>query len=425
MTNNDESASEIIKSITTVNAIEIKTQSNGAVNCLDVDNEHHRFLLSGGADSSIKIWDISDEAFNGSTGSTSKKRSYPEVALIPRRKYHSYGISAVQWYKRDSGLFVSSSFDHCVKIWDSENCEPVYSFDLDHRIYSIDMSSLSEQNSLIATATDHPLLRLIDIRTSSSTHTLQGHQSGGVLSVKWSPTVPYILASGGSDGTVRIWDIRQSKSCIGSLDCLNTNQPNYSSKVAKSFSHRGSVNSLLWLNDGTHLISTGTDDEIILWKVADGLSPNQTRSFNTLTNYGRLVSNRHPQTIYMSLIPEFEHPYFFFPSESGQILVFDALSGKIHARLNRPIPNGNSFLDISRSTCIACRGSVEDSKSFEYFSGASDGTITRWALREKLEDRYIKKKTEKRTIDQPFNSDSDSSESEYESVGNVFDRMKK
>lgn len=485
-----------------------------------------------------------------------KKKRFPKIAEVQRKSHHKFGVSCIQWYPRDAGLFVSSSFDHYVKVWDSENLEPVYDFDLSHRVYSVDLSQTGD-HSLIATATDHPLIRLLDLRTTSSSHTLKGHRMGSVQSVKWSPVKPYILASGGSDGTIRIWDIRQSHSCIDVLDVHKTSCDNATSigRPSSSFSrtskipankkiisHRGSVNSLLWLPSGHHLISSGTDDEIKLWEFPNSSTTETTSStsssvssskylhgFNTLVNYGRLVSNRFPQTMYMCLtsdsvpiiqtVSDFYNddyddqyddddnldnltslagacPLFFFPSDSGQIIVYESLSGKLINRLSRPanysgvIPSsssldsnngisndsGSSFtLNIPRSTCIAARGGFGDQTNvpFEYFSGAMDGSITRWFVppppsnnsnnnnnNSSMKNRRNKRRKIIRNSEQEHfgnddfdsininthnqlgnltrkdnddenitvieNSDSDEdSDNNYESIGNVLDQLKK
>jgi DNA excision repair protein ERCC-8 len=126
----------------------------------------------------------------------------------------------IQWWPFDNGMFVTSSFDGHVNVWDPNSMEQVYSFDMKSKLYSMDISSAPPASPLVATASDHPLIRLLDLRTTSSTHTLSGHE-GRVHAVKWSPTNSNLLASGGSDGTIRIWDIRRSRACVTSLDMQN------------------------------------------------------------------------------------------------------------------------------------------------------------------------------------------------------------
>lgn len=51
------------------------------------------------------------------------------------------------------------------------------------------------------------------MRTGSSSHCLNGHE-GSVRCVQWTRHHQSHLYSGGQDGTIRIWDVRSSKSCI-------------------------------------------------------------------------------------------------------------------------------------------------------------------------------------------------------------------
>jgi len=38
---------------------------------------------------------------------------------------HSYGISSLQWYTFDTGMFYSASFDKTVKVWDTNALEVI------------------------------------------------------------------------------------------------------------------------------------------------------------------------------------------------------------------------------------------------------------------------------------------------------------
>ena len=73
---------------------------------------------------------------------------------------------------------------------------PQCTFDLLNKVYDIDISA---ENALIATANDQPFIRLLDLNSTSSAHTLLGHK-GKTLVVKWHPINLNILASGGYDG---------------------------------------------------------------------------------------------------------------------------------------------------------------------------------------------------------------------------------
>lgn len=71
-------------------------------------------LLSGGGDGGIVIHDMHN------TGG-SPQFTYPSVCMIGRRNkyHHKYSVATVQWYPVDTGLFLSSSLDKSLKVWDA------------------------------------------------------------------------------------------------------------------------------------------------------------------------------------------------------------------------------------------------------------------------------------------------------------------
>lgn len=383
-------------------------------------------LLSGGADSSVNIYDLESKVtvdLNEGTDSLGPDNitTVECVATIPRKFGHKYGVSRVSWWPFDNGMFVTSSFDGTVKVWDSNATSEgeVYSFDLDHRVYSFDISSTGS-HSLLATATQDPTIRLLDLRIASSSHTLKGHKFGSVQTVSWSPTHAHLLASGGSDGSVRLWDIRRGDACVASLD-LNQSHPfrvadeSYftSTPMDSRRAHRSAVNALQWLPQGDYLVTAGCDEAIRLWDL--GISNNGR---NTLANYGPLVRNQYPQTLYMCLSPaeDFEEtPRLFFPSDSGQILVFNVMSGSLVKTLDRPILSTTNTANVTaRAACIVARGEG----TAEFYSGALDGSITRWAPeRVKPDDSDL--------TEVNINNESDSeSESDYEeTASNALDNI--
>ncbi|CAN6675013.1 hypothetical protein TRVA0_078S00298 [Trichomonascus vanleenenianus] len=336
----------------------IQSNHTGAVNSLSVEGVESRYLLSGGGDATIRLWDL-DETTVSDTG----EKQLRQVAEIPRKLGHQFGVSCVQWWPADNGMFVSSSFDSTVKVWDPNEMTEVYSFDLAHKVYNIDVSRTG-QHSLVATAADHPFIKLIDLRTTSASHILTGH-NGKVLSVKWSPTTSHILASGGSDGSCRIWDIRRSNACLTSLDMQQAGDAPTRTPLDERRAHRSSVNGLCWFPGGDYLLSSGNDEKIRLWSL------HPVGGKNMLVNFGPLIRNRHIQTLDPCLSPRTHSPwpYLFFPSDNGEILMFRAVDGKLVKRLTRGSVNS------ARTACMVPRG---DGSQFEYISGALDGSITLW-----------------------------------------------
>lgn len=340
---------------------------SAAINALAIEEIESRYMLSGSGDSSIKLWDLADVPEG--------EEKYTPIASIPRKAAHNFGVSAVQWWKQDTGMFFTASFDHTVKVWDTNSLEVVHTFDLNNRVYAIDVNGAQINahlsQALVAAASDQPFIRLLDIRASSSAHTLPGHK-GKTIAVSWHPQNPYLLASGGHDGEAKVWDIRRSKSCLARLDMTKTNtRPasidalNLGSTSIKA--HLGPVNAVVWDRLGHILYTAGNDDKVRVWDMTSTTSP----PVNKLINFGPLTRNKYLQTLPMILSPrtETETQYLLFSSDSGYILVFRAIDGKLVLRLLR-----SGSKNTVRATSLAYAGNF----SAMYYSGCQDGDIVAW-----------------------------------------------
>ena len=374
---------------------------NAAVNSLAIERVEHRYMLSGCADSSIKLWDLQgdiepeedeyeedaleaitslqDDPKSDKNGMNDHKNDQRgrlnPLATIPRRAAHRFGVSAVKWWPRDTGMFISASFDHTVKIWDTNAVEAVHTFDLASRVYAVDTSA-HQQNAfasqaMIAVASDQPFIRLLDLRSASSAHTLPGHK-GKTISVGWHPQNAYMLASGGHDGEAKVWDVRQSKSCLARLDMTKTNVRSAKEDLmnlglSSVKAHLGPVNALVWDELGHMLYTAGNDDKIRVWDMVSSLAP----PINKLVNFGPLTRNKYLQTLPLVLSPkeETEVQHLLFASDNGDVLVFRAIDGKLVLRLQRSGSKGTT-----RTASIAYGSPF----SATYYCGTMDGEIVSW-----------------------------------------------
>ena len=236
----------------------------------------------------------------------------------------------------------------------------------------------------MACVTQNPTVRLVDLRSGASAHSLAGH-FGAVLSVAWSPQDANILATAGSDGTVRLWDIRRSAGFLGLLDLEDsagvlgdtatgqTSQPRDRRKA-----HIGACNGVAWTDDGNYLATTGHDERIRVWSATTGA--------NTLTHFGPTIKNTNLSTL-LPLIPPSHltasgKQIMFYPNEKD-ILVFDLLEGILHNRLRAPgvavarVRGSTGQRNIrNRVASLAWR-----SGHIELYSAHSDGVIRTWMPR--------------------------------------------
>lgn len=352
------------------------------VNALTIDKFEGRYLLSAGADSSVAIWDLEAEAHATEAGET----HLPLEKVQKTSEEHKLGITQIQFYPFDSLAFLTSNYDHTVKIYSSETLVPSASFDLDSVVYNIALSPIAS-HLLVACATQHPNIRLIDLRSGAKTHSLAGH-SGAILSSAWSPVREHILVSGATDGTVRFWDIRRSVGELGVLDLedsigvLGKTTSSFSRNSTNGQAHRGPVNGIVWTEDGHHLVTCGHDQRIRVWDTDTGA--------NTLANFGPMVKNSGlaPNIPVLAPIQNLQPrgDIMFYPNQH-EILAYELFDGKLFRRLKRSLPhqpnhapataNGKDQRNAKdRITSLAWRA-----HEVEMYSSHADGSMTAWKPR--------------------------------------------
>ena len=330
-------------------------------------------MLSGGAESSIKLWDLE------SAENTLNRCIYkPAAKAIKAPSAHKFGITHLSFYPFDSLAFLSTSYDHTLKIYATETLALSASFDLNSVVYSHALSPIAD-HLLVACATQHPAVRLVDLRSGASAHSLAGHH-GAVLSVAWSPHDEYILASGGSEGTVKLWDIRRSAGSLGVLDMddsVGIGGEDGRGKNARSRNHGkahiGACNGVVWTEDGRHLVTAGHDERVRVWDVGVGA--------NALSHFGPIIKNTHLSTLLPLLAPKHisSSQVMLYPNEK-ELLMFDLFEGTLLKRLRAP---GVAVAQASgsagqrniknRITSLAWRAG-----DVEMYSAHSDGLIRAW-----------------------------------------------
>ncbi|KYQ89497.1 WD40 repeat-containing protein [Tieghemostelium lacteum] len=368
---------------------------NGPLNCLDFEQSENRYLISGGADGLILVYDTFQSQFENTSPTKKNIIKYEPILNIKRKplppKQYGYnqpvrltpmeditklfkGVSAVQWYPNDTGMFFTGSVDGAVEVWDT-NLESVsVQFDMEHAVNAISYPTLSTSSNalLIAVATTDQKARLCDIRIKKSTHCLTGHRES-ILCIKWSPTSPNLLVTGSRDKTIRLWDIRRGDSYLMALDQYHSSlisqdpvaeqqqnqsgstnfddkglpkfrQKQYSGvkKTSKEYqflmrrnenengspnsairkdvplAHNGYITSLAWMPDGRHLVSTGNDSKIHLWDMLKGV--------NTFVDFPKAHNaNKTPNQIALSPV---DGKFIFHPNGKA-INVYSTLTGEL------------------------------------------------------------------------------------------------
>ncbi|KAJ7335935.1 hypothetical protein JRQ81_013876 [Phrynocephalus forsythii] len=291
---------------------DIERIHGSGINTLDIEPVESRYMLSGGSDGVIVLYDL--ENLGGKPCYTCKAvctvgRSHPDV--------HKFSVETVQWYPYDTGMFTSSSFDKTLKIWDTNTLQPADVFNFEGTVYSHHMSPIATKHLLIAVGTRSPKVQLCDLKSGSCSHILQGHKQE-VLAVSWSPRNEYILATASADSRVKLWDVRRASACLLTLDQHNGEKSKVSSEAVNT-AHNGRVNGLCFTTDGLHLLTIGTDDRMRLWNSFSGE--------NTLVNYGKVFNESRKGVKFA--VSRGCSPEFVFVPYSSTIAVYSVYSGDL------------------------------------------------------------------------------------------------
>jgi len=247
----------------------------------------------------------------------------PHAVISGGAGKHTKGISGISWYPVDTGIFTTSSFDHTLKVWDTNKLTIACSFSLQSPIQTHAFSPFPG-NDIIAANEDSRIV-LCDLRSGSFSHTLTGH-SEPIYAIKWSPNEQFLLATGSADKKIKFWDIRRA----GHLACLATLNQHYTGSISSEertstgTSHNGAINGLQFTPDGLHLLSSGTDSRVRLWDVYS--------KKNTLVNYGK-IENKILRNIQFDVSKK-SNPGVIFHPIGNKILMLDLFTGEQINRLS-------------------------------------------------------------------------------------------
>ncbi|GAB7359300.1 hypothetical protein MBLNU230_g5952t1 [Neophaeotheca triangularis] len=351
------------------------------VSSICVDRFEGRYLLSAGADSSIAIWDLETPS------SVRRGEAYhvPFAHATRTSTTESLGITGISFYPFDSLAFLTSGYDHTVKLFSSETLEASATFDIGAVVHS-HATSGAGSHLLVACASQHPSVRLIDLRSGASTHSLAGH-AGSVLTVAWHPRNENILASGGTDGTVRLWDVRRSASSLGLLDMEDSigiagfdGRGTGARRREGGKAHNGVVNGIAWSDDGSNIVSVGHDERMRVWDMHTGA--------NTLANFGPSLKNTHTSALVPLVAPtNISAPgrqVVYYPNPK-EILASDLHEGNLFSRLRAPGTGTASAARGSNAGVLNLRNRTTSlawrAHNVEMYSSHADGTIRCWRPR--------------------------------------------
>ena len=184
-----------------------------AVMSLSANRLQRNLLLSGSADSTVKLWDLT------SGSSSSCVQSYG---------FHKDKVSAVQWHPKEAFYALTGSYDRTINAGDfrtanGKGAKWTFTSDIEGLKWDPHDSNLFyvpkpffPHNPLIYSqvSTDDGILHNYDIRTHSSTTQtplwlLQAHDET-LSTFDISPTHPGLIVTGSVDKLVKLWHVTPS-----------------------------------------------------------------------------------------------------------------------------------------------------------------------------------------------------------------------
>nr|CCA19392.1 periodic tryptophan protein putative [Albugo laibachii Nc14] len=175
-----------------------------AVMSLDWNHTHRNMLVSGSADHTVKVWDITTQN------------------CLHTMHHHKNKVQCVRWNPSETTVLATASFDHRLLVLDGRHPDAFSSFSLSADVESIAWAPYQPNN--VVAATEDGVVVCYDVRMNASEPLIrfQAH-AGSVSAVSFAAQIPGMFATAGIDKTVKIWDmlhfVKEPK-CIATKDMI-------------------------------------------------------------------------------------------------------------------------------------------------------------------------------------------------------------
>jgi periodic tryptophan protein 1 len=167
---------------------------------LDWNRSHRNMLVSGSADETVKVWDITTQT------------------CMYTMNHHSDKVQSVRWNPVETTVLASASFDRTIVVLDGRTPDAFSKFPVSADIESLAWSPHTP-STLVASSEDGVVVGY-DVRMAGSEPLFRfDAHAGAVSAISFSPKVPGLFATAGVDKTVKIWDLLENKpTCITSKE---------------------------------------------------------------------------------------------------------------------------------------------------------------------------------------------------------------
>ncbi|EGR27354.1 multicopy suppressor of ira1, putative, partial [Ichthyophthirius multifiliis] len=215
---------------------------------LQWNSQKEGYLLSGGYDKKICIWDILNQN---------------EKPIITFQK-NKECVEDVSWQKNQTNIFGSVSDDKTIMIWDLRQQQYCQVIENGHEgeIYCIDFNSFNE--NLFITGSEDKNVNLWDMRNLQyKMHSFEGH-SQQIVRCEWNPQQQNIFSSCSYDKKVIAWDLKRCGQEIKNED-LQDGAPEL---LFMHSGHTEKVSDFSWNSNEEFLIASVEENNMLqVWQM--------------------------------------------------------------------------------------------------------------------------------------------------------------
>ncbi len=205
-----------------------------AIMSLSWNAQQPHVLASGSADSTVKLWDMTNEK------------------CLLTMKHHKDKVQAVEWHPFEQTVMISGAFDKTVALLDVRQAQNASSCSTES---DIEMLKWNPHNPAeFAVATESGRVTIHDARNiSTKLCTIQGHNKA-VSSITYSEMVPGLFATASVDKTVKLWDLMGDKP-----NCVASKALGIGDLLCGSF----------YMNDPYLMAAGGSKGQVAIWETSE------------------------------------------------------------------------------------------------------------------------------------------------------------